>query len=192
MSDEIILFKDTETTGFKKGGPIIQDGQARVCQLALILTDAQGRVLHQFSSLIKPEGWKVSQYNIDKCKITQDDCERFGISAKAAVNLYQRLASMATVIVCHNSEFDQNMMEIEEEYANPGSKKVSTKRYCTMKTNTHITPDGKWPKLEAALLHYTGRVLGEKAHNAIFDTEACRDIFFAMREKKAAAGGAAA
>lgn len=186
---EILLFRDTETTGFKKGGALVQEGQARVCQVALILTDATGRPLQKFSTLIKPDGWLVSKFNVESCGITQEDCEQFGMAMSSVMRLYNRMASAATLLVAHNDDFDHGMFEIEDAYHGgvlPNKDHLTTKRFCTMKTNTHIS-GGKWPKLEATLQHYCGRSLGEDAHDAMFDTEACKDIYLAMQKEKAAA-----
>lgn len=141
MSEEAFLFIDWETTGFKKGGAIKQEGQARACQVGMILTDANGRIINSFSQLIKPEGWKVSQFNIDSCGITQEDCEKYGVSAKAVFSLFSRYAATATTIIAHNADFDRD---------------------------------------------FCGRQLGNVAHNAMYDVEACKDIFFAARQKEAA------
>lgn len=187
---ETFMFLDTETTGFKKQGNMVQEGQARVCQLAFLLTDSVGRSLSEFSTLIKPDGWKVSQFNIDSCGITQEDCEKYGLAQKSVIALFARMASMATLLVAHNEEFDRNMMNVEQAYYNetqPDGKYISVDNpwFCTMKTNTHIS-GGKWPKLEEALTHFTGRTLEGFAHDAMYDVRACRDIFFAARARAAA------
>lgn len=192
MTEEFFLFLDTETTGFSKNGNLIQPGQARVCQIAMLLTDGEGKSLNEFSSLIRPDGWVVGDGAKAVHGFSTEMCERFGINFKAMVSLYQRLASMATGIVAHNSEFDRKMMEIEEEYHTPSYKKVITPWIDTMKPNTDIVKaphknggNGyKWPTLEETLVFYTGRSLGNTAHNAMYDVQACRDIFFAMRANK--------
>lgn len=184
----IILFRDTETTGFKKSGALIQEGQARICQIAMILADHTGKPLMKFSSLIKPEGWQVSQFNIDSCGITQDDCENYGLPIASVIALYRKLAAMATLLVAHNDDFDNGIIEIEEAHDNAKTGQnifVDRPRFCTMKTNSHISGNGKWPKLPVALKHYTGRDLSEAdAHDAMNDTQACMDVYFAMQRRK--------
>lgn len=183
MTEEIFLFLDYETTGFKKSGSPKQEGQSRACQMAMLLTDKNGRSIAEHSCLIKPEGWKVSQFNIDSCGITQEDCENFGISSKALFSLFSRYAKIATTIIAHNEEFDSGFAHIEAAYAE--MEMPITPWFCTMKSNMHIT-GGKWPKLEETLKHFCQRSLGDQAHNAMYDVQACRDIFFAMRKKEAA------
>ncbi len=186
--DETFLFIDTETTGFKKSGPLIQEGQARVCQIAMLLTDSNGKSLAEFSALIKPDGWQIGEGAAKVHGFTNDLCEKYGINFKSAVAFYSRMVGMASQVIAHNSEFDRSMMEIEEEYSvnvatDIGFRYTTSKQwFCTMKTNTHIK-NGKWPKLTEALQHYCGRASTENAHDAMYDVRDCRDIFFAMREK---------
>lgn len=188
MSEEIFGFIDTETTGFKKQGNMVQEGQGRVCQIAFLLTDSTGKSLAEVSTLIKPDGWKIGEGAQKVHGFTDEQCEKYGLHAKSVFALFARLASMATLLVAHNEEFDRNMMNVEQAYYNETVKdekyiSVDNPWFCTMKTNTHIT-GGKWPKLEEALQHFCGRSLGDTAHDAMYDVKACRDIFFAMRKQK--------
>lgn len=179
---DLSLVLDTETTGFKKKGALIQDGQGRICQIALIACDRSGRTVNKFSTLIKPDGWKVSQYNIDNCGITQDDCEKYGMTIAGALYVMSKFVEMSNLLIAHNSEFDQGMIDIELAYHNSSNARqmnFNKPWHCTMKTNTHIS-GGKWPKLNEALKHYCARELTEgEAHDALFDAQACKEIYFA-------------
>lgn len=194
MTEEFFLFIDTETTGFHKGGDLIQQGQARVCQLAMLLTDASGKSLHEFSSLIKPDNWTIGKGAQEAHGFTDHDCERFGISGKGATVLYQRIASISTLIIAHNIGFDRKLMEIEEAYT--GLPPLTRPWYCTQDASTPIVNlpptekmvaagrnHAKTCGLEEALEFFCGRTLGETAHNAMYDVQACRDIFFAIRKR---------
>lgn len=191
---ETFLFIDTETTGFPKKGSLIAQGQARVCQLAMLLTDNQGKSLMEFSSLICPDNWSISEGAAKVHGFTDDLCAEFGLDFRAAFSMYGKFAGLASMIVAHNSDFDKGMMDIEQEYyfeklsLYPEAKedhRIKTPWHCTMKTNTHIT-GGKWPKLEETLRHYCNRSLGDSAHDAMYDVKACKDIFFAVRKRNAA------
>ena len=181
------LFLDVETTGFKKSGALIQEGQARVCQIAMLLTDENGKHLTEFSSLIKPDGWTISDGAHKVHGFTDEYCEQYGIEFRQAVTIFLTLAQKSKLIVAHNSEFDKGMVDIEKAYAYQGIEKYidmnkeESSWHCTMKTNTHIT-GGKWPKLEEALIHYTGYGLADNAHDAMYDVKACKEIFFATRK----------
>ena len=182
---ENYLFIDTETTGFKKSGGLMQEGQARVCQIAMILANQEGRTLSEFSSLVRPERWSISEGAEKVHGITDDDCYTNGLRQSVIIEMYHTLASKADIIVAHNENFDRGMMEIETCYYNnvrdPSDCMAHGKRwYCTMTSNMHLA-NGRWPKLDKTLQHYCNRSLGDTAHDAMADTKACRDIFFAMR-----------
>lgn len=184
MTEETFFFIDTETTGFPKKDAKVQDGQARVCQVAMLLTDSIGNPLAKFCSLIKPDGWTISEGAQKVHGFTNEKCEKYGLNVKAVIALYVRMAQLSTMRIAHNAEFDKTMMDIELAYS--PYVDADAPYFCTMKTNTHIT-GGKWPKLEEALQHFCQRSLGDTAHDALIDVEACKDIFFAMRKKQEAA-----
>lgn len=188
---DLFLFNDTETTGFcKNNGSVIQDGQARVCSIGLILTDARGVVLTEFSTLVRPDGWTISEGAQKVNGLATDQCEKYGLHVAPVLSLYNRLASMATYIVAHNSDFDSKMMEIEQAYYNKQlSDKsvplaVKTPWYCTMKNNIYIH-GGKGGTLAKNVAYWLNRE-PTNAHNAMGDAIDCKDIFFAMHGVKKA------
>lgn len=190
---ELFLFGDTETTDFAKSGPLIQEGQARVCQVAFILTDDTGKSLAEFSSLVKPDGWKVGEGAAKIHGFTTEMCEEYGLEQKNVMNIYFSLLEKASIEIYHNSSFDKRMLAIEESYMNPQwVRPTLTKQFCTMLESTNVcklpSPRGgyKWPKLSEALKIVCNKELGEQAHDALWDARACRDIFFGLRERKAA------
>lgn len=183
---ERILFIDTETTGFPKKGAAIQEDQARVCQIAMLLCDLEGKSLIEFVCYIKPDGWQVGEEAGKVTGITTDYCHSHGLTQASVMNVFFKLASMSTEIVAHNAAFDYGMMKIEDAYLRSIDKLGSVDPFqkpwtCTMKPNTHIT-GGKWPRLDEALKHYCDRELGSFAHDAMYDVKACRDIYFAMKK----------
>lgn len=189
--NDVFFFADTETTGFAKNGGLVQEGQARVCQAAFLLTDHEGFPLAKFSSLIKPDGWTISEGAQKVHGITLEQCEQFGVSFSTVVGMYKWLASRATLRVAHNADFDSKMLDIECAYDLKARGLADIKAgtlppwHCTMKTNTHIS-GGKWPKLAEAYRHFTGNEMSKDAHDALVDAEACKEIFFAARQKAAA------
>lgn len=181
------LFVDTETTGFKKNGNLIQDGQARCCQIGILLTNEEGKSIAEFKSLIKPHGWNIHEGAQRVHGITDADCARYGLDFRQVFLIFKNLAERADVVIAHNADFDKGIMEVEEAYYNLGelTSKLEKIWFCTMKTNTHIK-GGKWPKLTETLEHYCGRKSGKDAHDAMADVRDCRDIFFAMQKQNAA------
>lgn len=181
--DEIFLFIDTETTAFKKGGNLIQDGQARMVQLAMILTDSQGRSLAEYCSLIRPEGWTISDGAFKVHGKTLEMCERFGVSFKGAMGFYRTMARKATKQVSHNVMFDSAILDIENAYMGAGEETTwasGVDWFCTMDANAGLA-GGK--SLKNCVQHYCGRE-PSNAHDAMGDAKDCKDIFFAMRKKK--------
>lgn len=175
---------DTETTSFTRKGDHKQENQGRAVQIGMIYFDGTGQTLSALHFLVRPSGWKISEGAQKVHGITEEECEEFGIQQKTAVNLFRFYAKRSNMVIAHNTPFDQRIMEIEEAYYDDQPNLVGTPWYCTMQNNTKITPDGKWPKLELCLQHYCGRGLGNKAHNAMHDVEACRDIFLTMHGVK--------
>lgn len=176
------LFKDWETTGFKKSGPLVQDGQARGCQVAYLFTDENGNSLAEFAALIEPKGWTVGEGAQAVHGFTTEFCELYGVNIKAALGTYLSLAKRAKLVIAHNAEFDCNITEIECAYA--GVHPPATPRYCTMLNAATPCglPGNKWPKLEEALQILCGKTI-DKAHDALYDVRACRDIFFELKNR---------
>ena len=80
----MFLFGDTETTTFPKNGNEIQNGQARVCQLGLILTDSDGKSVAEFCSLIKPDGWEIQEGAFKVHGKSMELCDKYGLPATTA------------------------------------------------------------------------------------------------------------
>lgn len=189
----LLMFNDTETTGFPKNGVHARDpSQARVAQIALIITDEKGDVKNQFSSFLKPDGWEVSEGASKATGITTEMCHDLGISAAAAIEVFMDAAQMVDKFIAHNLAFDSKMMGIECEAWGHEFPMFDAKE-CTMLQMTPICKlagrynDYKWPKLEEAYKHCFGVDL-EGAHDAMVDTKACMDVYFWLKklEEKAA------
>ncbi len=112
-----ILAVDTETTGFIKKGAKIQEGQARVCQLAMLQVDAKGNAITQFSCLIRPDGaWTVSEGAAAVHGFSTEKCQAEGLFLGDVLKIYSQMVKTSSVIIAHNVEFDRGMMEIEEAH----------------------------------------------------------------------------
>lgn len=193
----IYLFLDTETSGFVRKGAKIQDKQARLCQLGMMLTDDAGEEIANFSTLIRPDGqFEISEGAQGAHGFSTEYCQDHGIFIGTVMAAYHAFGQRADKIVAHNVEFDKQIMEIEEAYlAQEALPDLRDKWHCTMdqaKWIMKMPPTQKmvasgrshWknPKLAEALLFFTGRSLGDEAHDAWHDVVATRDIFFAMKD----------
>lgn len=170
---------DTETTGFKKSGALIQPGQARICQIAMILCDDEGNHKSEFSTLIKPEGWEIGEGAFRVHGITTNDCYKYGMPMLTALHIIHAIMHQSELLIFHNEEFDWGMLEIEHAYNS--FPLPSIRRYCTMKNNVRVH-GGKGGTLEKNLRHYCDRA-PSKAHDAMGDAIDCKDIFIAMLKK---------
>lgn len=183
------LFFDTETTGFPRKDTHARDpSQARVCQMALLLTEEDGTVRGSFSTLIKPDGWNVGEKASEITGITDELCEAYGINSATAVDIFIDACSAAEQLVAHNLAFDTQMMGIEcQAWAHDFPE--FDNRTCTMlkSANSCKLPDRydnyKNPKLDEALKILCDRELGDSAHDAMADTMACKDIFFELKKQ---------
>lgn len=90
------LFFDTETTGFPTDNKPPRDPhQGRACQVAFILTDENGRNLAEFTSLIAPDNWTVSEGAGKVHGLSDALCAKYGIKSRTAFQIFQRLAEKA-------------------------------------------------------------------------------------------------
>ncbi len=188
------LFIDTETTDLPDGESV-KDGQARVCQVAMLLTDAEGNSIAEFSTLIKPDGWVVGDESGAVHGFTTEKCEKYGLDHRLVYGIFQHFAAQADVIVAHNTRFDRQMMKIENAYNGMGFPE--NKWVCTMRHSTDICKipptekmiaagmhnQFKAPSLNQALQTLCNRTMGSEAHDALWDVRACKEIFFALKAR---------
>lgn len=178
---------DTETTGFKKAGQLVQIGQARIVQVAMLLCDEEGNHMTEFSTLIKPDGWTISEGAQAVHGISMEKCERYGIPMKTALKTIHEIMRQSKLLIFHNEDFDWGLFQIEYAYA--GVEPPPINRYCTMLSSMNICNlpgkygKPKWPKLAEALPILCGKELGDGAHDAMIDTKGCKDLFFELKRR---------
>jgi len=187
MLSNAVTPADVETTGFKKNGPLIQDGQARIIQIAMLLCDEDGKHMSEFSTLIKPDGWTISEGAQKVHGISMETCEAYGIPMKTALKTVHEMMRQSKLLIFHNAAFDWSLFEIEYAYA--GVEPPRIERFCTMLASMNICNlpgqygKPKWPKLAEALPIMCGRELGDGAHDAMIDTKGCKDLFFELKRR---------
>jgi DNA polymerase III epsilon subunit-like protein len=177
------LFFDTETNGFPP--------KARMTQLGFILTDENGKVLKEHSSIIKPDGWTVpkEQFFIDN-NISTERCEAEGVPVFGPLREFQEALKLAKYKIAHNINFDNQIVQNELIFAGITVELFKFKKqYCTMLSNVDYVgalnkwgkPD-KWPKLQELHVKIFGHEF-EGAHDALDDVRAMVKCFFALKEK---------
>jgi DNA polymerase-3 subunit epsilon len=185
------LFLDTETTGkaLHKAPPNHPD-QPRIVQLAAILYDTDRRVVSEFNTLIKPEGFTIPADAAAIHGISTEQADTYGLKIGTALGVLCQLIKRSRLIVAHNMAFDSLLIHSELcriKNADFLALFMGVERHCTMEASTNIIKipspyragEYKWPKLIEAHQHFLGRGF-DGAHDASADTKACAAVYFAM------------
>lgn len=201
-----ILAYDTETTGL----PIWKEpsesaGQPHIVEIAALLYSPSGDLIDEFSTLVKPDGWTISQEMTDIHGISQEQAMDEGIPEAEAVAGYLAIHASAGLRVGHNVSFDDRILRIAIKRFGDGRHGYldlnqierdaiadafkASESYCTCWKNKPVLaipgPRGhKLPTLAEAYQHYFGST-PEVAHRARADAEACAKVYFAMQQKAA-------
>ena len=181
----MIAIADTETTGFPKPGDLVQPGQARVLQLAVLLCDDNGKHMTEFSTLIRLDKDTQVHPSAEAVHgISWEMCRKYGMDAAMALRVFYTIVSNARVLVFHNKKFDMQMINIESCYTNLVA--MLPEIFCTMEATTDLCElpgrygNYKWPKLSEALPILCGKELGSDAHDAMVDAKGAKDIYFEL------------
>lgn len=183
INKEIIVFFDTETTGFtNKKTPDDDASQPHLVQLAVLQVHKPTRtIISSLNCLVIPESWKISQGAFDCHGITEEKAKQFGVPEEVAIDIFLGLQQNA-LRVAHNYPFDHRIIEIAiSRYGGKSLRKHwgrQEDRFCTMKeSKKHCYPNN----LRDAHKELCG---GEfKAHDAMGDAKACMNLYFAMIDK---------
>lgn len=179
-----ILFYDTETTGLPNWKvPSEDESQPHIVQLGAILADDEtGDVIQSMDMIILPDGWEIPEEASEIHGITTEMALKVGIPENVVLDTFLAMRGNADR-VAHNRTFDQRIIRIackrysSEDVIDRWAEKDD--HHCTMLAAAKII-GGKWPKLEEAYKHFTGKDL-ENAHTAMADTKACMEIYFAIK-----------
>jgi len=182
------LVFDTETTGLPDDYEIpyyFTDNWPHLVQLAWLVFDKNDRIIRVGNYYIFPEGWEIPKgmpYDFDT-----KFCRTHGVKLSKVLKKFTVDLSYAAFVVCHNHDFDSNVIGaayIRSGY--PGSAVDKKPAYCTNKqlapftkipgTNPIGTSEWKWPSLSEAHMHYMKRGF-QGAHNALCDVIATSHVF---------------
>lgn len=195
-----ILAYDTETTGlpiWKE--PSESDSQPHIVEIAALLYSPSGDLIDEFSTLVKPDGWTISQEMTDIHGISQEQAMDEGIPEAEALAGYLAIHARAGLRVGHNVSFDDRILRIaikrygagatQEERDTLADLYKASEAFCTCWKNKAVLaipgPRGhKLPTLAEAYQHYFGSA-PEIAHRARADAEACAKVYFAMQQNPA-------
>lgn len=182
--DALVAFIDTETNGTPSPNKDLHDRlQVHVAQIAVLLCDLNGKEVNRYTALVKPTHFDMPQYLVDNCHgLSIDILNAKGEEREVVMPAAQKLLDASWLICAHNYGYDSSVLEMESQ-RDYGFFMPPRRALCTMKQMTDICklPKArgsgyKWPKLIEAYRHCYGKDF-EGAHDAMFDTLACREIF---------------
>ena len=183
------LCYDTETTG--------THDNAEIAQLGMILYGPDRRILGEFKSLITPDGWTMPEetqkfHTAHGSTVSQENCERYGISLKSAIALFNNWLSKADILIAFNQKYDLGRMKYSAGRIGVPLTHIDLKQIpCAMEMASpicKIPPTEsmkKWgrgdqfknPKLSEAVKIILGRdMVG--AHDALADVREAAAVYF--------------
>lgn len=191
------LVFDTETTGFHKGKENLgRADQPYLVQLgAQLFDDDTRRILAEINLIALPEFRGVvapiPKAASDVHGITDDIVQKYGLSYKVVIPMFNQLLRNADKCVCHNVAFDEVIMLVAYSRIAADQTLYREKPHlCTMKALTPVlkipnaTRGGyKWPSLMEAYKILVDPAGFEGAHDAMEDVRATGKLFWACVDK---------
>jgi DNA polymerase III epsilon subunit-like protein len=186
----MILFFDTETTGLPKNwkAPVIDlDNWPRLVQLAYLVYDFDGNLIHSGNEIIKPNGFTIPTEASKVHGITTDIANQRGSNIAEVFELFSIHLKRAKVVVAHNMAYDEKIIGSELIRLGFENTVDSKEKICTMISTVDLCKiDGpygyKWPKLEE-LHRFLFKHDFEGAHDALADIQATAKCFWELKKR---------
>lgn len=189
----MFLIFDTETTTFpSKYLASTHPDQARIVQLACLLLDEKFNEVECYNKLFKlDKSVIISDGAYRQHKKSWDMCNQDGILPIVAMEKFQSLSLQAKLKVGHNTQFDRQLIDIEDEILTGATSIYKAWKpeevVCTMTLMTPLcklpharrnafNSSWKWPKLQEAHKFAFGEEF-ESAHDALADVRATARLF---------------
>jgi DNA polymerase III epsilon subunit-like protein len=185
------LFFDTETTGL----PLRHAPASKVpniwcypVSIAWILADEDGTIINSEYHVIAPMGWEIPAEATAIHKITNSTAIKYGIPLSEAISRFMWHFGMCDVLVAHNLNFDQNVINNVLRWKLGKSMMLEDygkRMFCTMINARSVvglpgkTPGKfKTPKLSEMYKQLFGRDPVGVLHNAMTDTQVLMECFY--------------
>jgi DNA polymerase III epsilon subunit-like protein len=183
----MILFFDTETTGLPKNWKATVtdlDNWPRLVQLAYLVYDFDGNLIHSCNEIVKPNGFTIPLDASNVHGITTDIANQRGSKIEEVFELFSIHLKRAKVIVAHNMAYDEKIIGAELIRLGLGNILDSKEKICTMISTVDLCKiDGpygyKWPKLEE-LHRFLFNHDFDGAHDALADIQATAKCFWEL------------
>lgn len=194
------LFIDIETNGLPKfikfntyHDPSLKENEkyydsSRIIEIAYIICDDKGIVLKEYSTLIQPDNFNITNTNIHG--ITLETCISEGKCLKEVFNTLMNDLKNVDKIVAHNVNFDYNVLlseyyryDLDKEYELNFNK---INKLCTMnmglkymKKQIKVT---KYPKLTELYKYLFNEDIIQE-HRALSDVIYCMACYYMIYDK---------
>lgn len=176
------LIFDTETSGFITNRDSDDPKQGRLVQIACQLYTEYGKLLAEYSTLVKPRNeWVMQAEHIHGLR--KEWVDMYGVYTAQALEPFIAMAKRADVIVGHNISFDLRVIKNEEVAIDRDILPEEFGIFCTMKWYKPILKlpakryGFKFPKLQEVYKHLYEEEF-DNAHDAMADVRATARIFF--------------
>jgi DNA polymerase-3 subunit epsilon len=187
----MILFFDTETTGLPKNwkAPVTDlDNWPRLVQLAYLVYDFDGNLIHSSNEIVKPNGFTIPVDASNVHGITTDIANQRGSKIEEVFELFSIHLKRAKVLVAHNMAYDEKIIGSEMIRLGMENTVDSKEKICTMESTVDLCKiDGpygyKWPKLEE-LHRFLFNHDFDGAHDALADIQATAKCFWELKKQK--------
>jgi DNA polymerase-3 subunit epsilon len=193
----VILFFDTETTGFFQDRlPVDHPEQPYIVQLAAELCEDDGKTISGFSFIVD-NGVDIPVQASNVHGITPERAVQFGVSAEFALSAFTHLYQRADLVCAHHIKFDRGVVEAAIARHYERVMPLRKPLFCTMEAATPILNlpptermlaagfnKPKAPKLEECIRHFFDEEL-DGAHDAMVDVIGCRRVYFHLKSLEA-------
>jgi DNA polymerase III subunit epsilon len=110
----VILFFDTETTGFYDfKAPVGDPKQPYLVQLAAMLTEDDGKEINSISCVITPDEYEIPVGASNVHGITTARAREVGVNVRPVLSIFGYMASNADRLVAHNVDYDLAVMNTQ-------------------------------------------------------------------------------
>jgi len=192
------LFIDLETTGLPKtkGFNSYYDytdlekyDSSRIIEIGLILTDKEGVVIEEYSSMVKPDNFTGLKPIITQITgITDDDINSQGKSTYEVLAETRKYFEIyeADIIISYNIGFDLNILLSELHRINQSWSKQtiihinSINKECAMELSKTVLNLNRHPKL-CNVYKQLFNVESNQDHRALSDTRICKDVYLKLK-----------
>ncbi len=168
---------DIETNGLPRKSishGFVEFDIPEIVQVAWIIVDGGGHILKHYDSIVKPDGYIISDESIEIHNIDNSTAQKLGKSLKAIIKLLFEDLTKINKVVSHNYEFD-SMILIHHMKKLGFDHNIFEKvpSICTMTTSMKYFNFGqgnsnKYPKLSELYKALFAKSIRTR-HNAIFD-----------------------